>query len=106
MSKRPRPSGPSGISFFGAAFLEASSRNGSRGSSRQSQKESPKRRPSEINQSAVSGCFCAPSAKIVSAVYLQPLTSCKPLDVTSTYQNVRLLKLKGCPGNSKESLGA
>src|SRR5260370_17936015 len=99
MSKRPKPSGPSGISFFCVAFLEASNRNGSRGSSRRFQKESPKQRPSEINQSAFSGCFGASSAKIVSAGYLQPLISCKPLDVTSTYQQVRLLQLKAIPVN-------
>src|ERR1700730_14911963 len=98
MSERPRPSGPSEICLFGAAFLEASSRNGSRGSSRQFQKESPKRPPSEINRSAFSGCFGAPSAKIVSAVYSYSLTSCKPLDVTSIYQRVRLHKLKATQG--------
>ena len=86
--------GLSGISFFGAAFSGASSRNGSRESSRQFQKESPRRQRSEINRSGFSGCFGAPSAKIVSAVWPRPLTSCKPLGVTFTHLRVRLQKLK------------
>src|SRR5580704_11812745 len=102
MPERPRPFELSGIFFFGAAFLGASSRNGSRGSSRPFQKESPRRQRSEINRSGFSGCFGAPSAKIVSAVWRQPLTSCKPLGVTSTHQRVRLQKLKTFPGIRKD----
>src|SRR6266481_5977846 len=102
MPERPRPFELSGISFFGAAFSGASSRNGSRESSRQFQKESPRRQRSEINRSGFSGCFGAPSAKIVSAVWPRPLTSCKPLGVTFTHQRVRLQKLKAIPGSRKE----
>src|SRR5712691_7048847 len=94
MPERPRPFELSGISFFGAAFLGASSRSGSKESSRQFQKESPRRQRSEINRSGFSSCFGAPSAKIVSGVWLQPLTSCKPLDVIFTHQRVRQRKLK------------
>src|SRR5882672_8295505 len=102
MPELPRPFGPSEISFFGAGFLGASSRNGSRGSSRQFPRESHKRRRSEINRSASSGCFGAPSAKIVSAVWLQPLTSCKPLGVISTRRRVGLRKLKATHGIRKD----
>src|ERR1700687_3730061 len=94
MPEPPRPFEPSGISFFGAAFLGASSRNGSKGSSRQFQKESPRRQRSGTNRSDFSGCFGAPSAKTVSAVWLRPLTSCKPLDVIFTHQRVRQRKRK------------
>ena len=101
MPERPRPFELSGISYFGVAFSGASSQNGSRESSRQFRKESPRRQRSEINRSGFSGCFGAPSATIVSAAWLQPLTSCKPLDVIFTHQRVRRRKPKLTHGVGK-----
>src|SRR3984893_16802424 len=101
MPERPRPFELSGISYFGVAFSGASSQNGSRESSRQFLKASPRRQRSEINRSGFSGCFGAPSATIVSAAWLQPLTSCKPLDVIFTHQRVRRRKPKLTHGVGK-----
>jgi hypothetical protein len=83
--------------LFGAVFLGASSRNGFRGFFRQFRRESHKRRRSEINRSASWDYFGAPSAKIVSAVWLQLLTSCKLLGAISTPQRIGRQKLRATP---------
>src|SRR6202521_1327496 len=94
MSERPKPFEPSGISSFGAAFLGASSRNGSRVSSSRFPKESPKRRRSENSRLASSACFGVSAAKTVSVVWPQLLTFCRPLDVTCTRQRIRFRAIK------------